>query len=222
MKVSKKELYLLLALVGVIVAVCAFQFGFKKINEKTAVLRTETETLESEVKYYMAIKDNIDTYQQGIEDSTTRIAGVLNEFPINVLPEDAFMLGRELEKNVPDTFVSSAAMGTNVNVYTATSHPVEPTTIPISYALYKSELSLSYTASYDGVKDIFDYIYDHTNRMAVDNISLSYDSTTGMLSATSLVNMYYVLGSDKQYSQQNLSGVGIGTDNIFGTIDTQK
>ena len=71
------------------------------------------------------------------------------------------------------------------------------------------------------MKDIFDYIYDHTNRMAVDNISLAYDINTGMLSATSMVNMYYVLGSDKQYSQQNLSGVGIGTDNIFGTIETK-
>ena len=34
MKVSKKEIYLLLALLGVGIAVCAWQFGFKKINEK--------------------------------------------------------------------------------------------------------------------------------------------------------------------------------------------
>ena len=158
MKVSKKELYLLLALVGVIVAVCAWQFGFKKITEKTDVLLAETEVLESEVRHYMAIKDNIEVYQQGIEESTTKIAGVLNEFPVNVLSEDAFMLGRELEKNVSDTFVSSLSMGTNVNVYTATSHPVEPTTIPVSYALYKTDLSLAYTTTYSGVKDIFDYI----------------------------------------------------------------
>ena len=34
MKVGKKELYLLLALLGIGIAICAWQFGFKKINVK--------------------------------------------------------------------------------------------------------------------------------------------------------------------------------------------
>ena len=56
MKVGKKELYLLLALLGVGIAVLAWQFGFNKLNVKTEALRVETEALQSEITKYTAVK----------------------------------------------------------------------------------------------------------------------------------------------------------------------
>lgn len=218
MKVSKKEIYLLLALVGIAIAFCAWQFGFKKINADTEVLRTDTATLQKEIDKYSAIKNNIELYQKGIEDASNSIAAVLNEFPADILPEDMIMFGRELEKNDISTVVSGVNFGTNSNVFNATSHPIESTSVPVSYSLYQNPTTLSYTTSYDGFKDMVDYIYGHKNRMSIDTFSLSYDATSGLLSGSSIVNMYYVTGTDKEYTQQNLSGVGIGTDNIFGTI----
>lgn len=219
MKVSKKELYLLLALLGIGIAVCAWQFGFKRINEDTAELQADTEVLQNQIKQYSAVKDNIELYQKGIEDASNKIAGILREFPVDVLPEDAIMLGREFEKSNDDTYITSVATGTASNVFIATSHPVEETTVPISYSLFKNTNAIAYSTSYSGLKDMFEHVYDHNNRMSIDNFSVSYDPETGILMGTTTVDMYYVTGTDKQYTQQNLSGVSVGTDNIFGTLE---
>lgn len=217
MKVSKKELYLLLALLGIGIAVCAWQFGFKKINEKVDTLRAETEVLQLEIDKYTAVKDNIALYTTGIETATNDIATVLHKFPVTVMEEDMIMLGRSLEKSTDDTFVSSITFGGASNVYIATSKPVEATTVPISYSLYNNSVLVSFQTSYEGMKEIMDYINENKDRMSVSSFTAAYDSNTGLVSGTTSVNMYSVVGTDKEYVQQNLSGVGLGTNNIFGT-----
>ncbi len=219
MKVGKKEIYLLLALLGIGIAVCAWQFGFNKINAKTEGLRAETEVLQSEITKYTAVKDNIALYTTGIENATNSIADVLHKFPVAILEEDMIMLGREFEKKIDNTYVSNVTFGGASNIYVATSRPVEPTNVPLSYSLYNNNILVSYETSYKGFKEMMDYINDNKDRMSVSNFNLSYDEETGMVTGTTSINMYSVTGTDKQYTQQNLSGVGIGTDNIFGTIE---
>lgn len=219
MKISKKEIYLLLALLGVGIAVCAWQFGFKKINEKTDALTAETDVLKVEISKYTAVKDNIELYNTGIEDATNHIADVLYDFPAMVMEEDMIMFGRSLEKSIDDTTVSTVSFGAPSNVYVVTSHPVEASTVPISYSLYNNAITVSYQTSYEGFKEIVDYIRSNKNRMTMENFSLAYDEATGLLTASTAVNMYSVTGTDKEYTQQNLSGVGLGLDNIFGTIE---
>lgn len=219
MKVGKKELYLLLALLGVGIAVLAWQFGFNKLNVKTEALRVETEALQSEITKYTAVKDNIALYTTGIENATNSIADVLHKFPVAILEEDMIMLGRQLEKKIDGTYVSNVSFGGASNIYVATSRPVEPTSVPLSYSLYNNNINISYETSYKGFKEIMDYINENKDRMSVNNFSLSYDTETGLVAGTTSINMYSVTGTDKQYTQQNLSGVGLGTDNIFGTLD---
>ena len=219
MKVGKKELYLLLALLGVGIAVLAWQFGFNKLNVKTEALRVETEALQSEITKYTAVKDNIALYTTGIENATNSIADVLHKFPVAILEEDMIMLGRQLEKKIDGTYVSNVTFGGASNIYVATSRPVEPTSVPLSYSLYNNNINISYETSYKGFKEIMDYINENKDRMSVNNFSLSYDTETGLVAGTTSINMYSVTGTDKQYTQQNLSGVGLGTDNIFGTLD---
>ncbi len=219
MKVSKKELWLLLAILGIGIAVCAWQFGFKKINEKVDALRTETEALQKDIAQYTAVKDNIGVYQKGIEDANKKIADVLEVFPAAILAEDDIMLGREFEKNDKNVYVSSVSIEDSATVFTAASQPVEPTTAPVAYVLNKQKNSYTFTVDYDGFKDMVDYTFNHKNRMSIDEFALSYDGDTGLLAGTMNVNMYYVTGADKQYTPQNLSSVLVGSDNIFGTVD---
>ena len=218
MKVSKKELYLLLALLGIGIAVCAWQFGFKKINAKTEVLSAEAEVLHGEIRKYTAVKDNIDIYTVGIETATNDIAEVLYKFPVTILEEDMIMLGRELEKKADSTYVSNITFGSASNVFIATSRPAVATTVPISYSLYNNRILLSFQTSYEGLKEIVDYINENKKRMSISDYSVAYDEHTGLVTGSVSVNMYSVAGTDKEYTQQNLSGVSIGTDNVFGTL----
>ena len=53
--------------------------------------------------------------------------------------------------------------------------------------------------------------------VALESFSVAYDEKTGLLSGATNVNFYSILGSDKEYKEQNISGVQMGTNNIFGT-----
>ena len=77
-----------------------------------------------------------------------------------------------------------------------------------------------YGSDINTFKEMLDYVNGHANRMSLESFSLSYDTATGLLSGSSAINMYCVTGTDKAYVEQNLSGVKLGTDNIFGTIRT--
>ena len=56
--------------------------------------------------------------------------------------------------------------------------------------------------------------------MSINNLTVSYDESTGLLSGTTVVDMYCIPGQPgKEYVQPNFSSVLLGSDNIFGSIE---
>ena len=55
--------------------------------------------------------------------------------------------------------------------------------------------------------------------MTLDNVNASYDTSTGNLTGTIIVNMFSMTGTDNSYSEPDAGDVAYGTDNIFGTIE---
>ena len=62
MKISKKEVNLLLGLLGVIIAICGYYFGFIKINEKTEALVSQNNIMESDIRKYESWLDDQEFY----------------------------------------------------------------------------------------------------------------------------------------------------------------
>lgn len=90
-------------------------------------------------------------------------------------------------------------------------------TSPLS--LKNRKVTINYTVSYEGLKRSVKNINMQTNRMTIDNVTVAYDETTGLLQGMTTVNMYCVWGqADKEYVAPDFSSVLLGTDNIFGTI----
>ena len=63
------------------------------------------------------------------------------------------------------------------------------------------------------------YVADQSGRMTLDNVNASYDTSTGNLTGTIIVNMFSMTGTDNSYSEPDAGDVAYGTDNIFGTIE---
>lgn len=219
MKISKKETYMLLMFFGVMIVFLSFWFGFRQISAKTEVLSTEADVVEAEVKKYSLIKDNISVYQQGIQDATEKVNEVVGKIPSDVLPEDAVMFARGLEKDNKNTFVGSVSVSDKESVTSVTSNPIEATSMPITYYLNKTQVTIAHSNSYSGLKDLIEYVSDSKNRMSINTIMVSYDEESGMLSGTTVVDFYSIQGTGKEYVPQSVNGVGIGTKNIFGTIE---
>lgn len=87
------------------------------------------------------------------------------------------------------------------------------------YGLKSRKVTMTYEISYEALKRSVKNICLQTDRMVIDNMTVVYDESTGLLHGTTAVNMYCVPNQEgKEYVQPNFSSVLLGTDNIFGTI----
>ena len=73
-------------------------------------------------------------------------------------------------------------------------------------------------ASDKQIKKALDWISKNNEHMSTTNISLTYDSSTGKLSGTITVNYFAMNGNGVPYEEPDISGILIGSKNIFGTV----
>lgn len=97
MKVSKRDVLLLLGLVGILAAVCSYFFVWQPTMEKTKALTEENKQLEERIADLQEKSDNKETY----EGETARIKREMEEiyqlFPVDVREENAIVLALNQE-----------------------------------------------------------------------------------------------------------------------------
>ena len=85
--------------------------------------------------------------------------------------------------------------------------------------LYRTQITMQFNGTYAGLKEAVTYLAEQNGRMTLDNINASYDTSTGNLTGTIVVNMFSMTGTDNSYAEPDAGQVAYGTDNIFGTIE---
>ncbi len=93
------------------------------------------------------------------------------------------------------------------------------TSVPV---LYRTQDSMQFTGTYASLKDMVEYLADQSGRMTLDNVSASFDSSTGNLTGSITVNLFSMAGTGKTYTEPDAGSVAYGTNNIFGTIEKSK
>ncbi len=91
-----------------------------------------------------------------------------------------------------------------------------------SPVLYRTQDTLQFTGTYASLKDMVEYLADQSGRMTLDSVNASFDSTTGNLTGSIVINLFSMAGTGQTYTEPDAGSVSYGTDNIFGTIETKK
>ncbi len=229
---KKSEINLLLGFFGVLIAFCAYQFVYKKMEVKTAELENKSAQLVTEIAVLESWLPDEEFYVSETERMHDEITSIVNEFPSNVLPEDDMKLAYQMDNRVSQekyVFIKNMSFTDPGMAYTTTYDTsgadvstVNPITIdPIYpvYTLYQAPVSLGIECSYSGIKEMIQNIYDKTERKSIDSITLTYDNTTGRLTGSLAMTSYYLFGTDKIYKEPDLYKINKGTDNIFGTME---
>lgn len=121
---------------------------------------------------------------------------------------------------------STAATGTTTNGTTTGGTAADGTTTDGTASsesqnnlrfLYVMTVNLDYSVTYDGFKSIIDFIQTNSDKRNVESISLSYDSESGNLLGTMVVNLFELNGTDKQYQAPYIPSMPQGNTNPFGT-----
>ena len=85
--------------------------------------------------------------------------------------------------------------------------------------LYRTQDTLEFTGTYANLKDVVAYLAEQTGRLTVDNMNASYDTSTGYLTGSIVVNMFSMTGTGNTYTEPDAGQVAYGTSNLFGTFE---
>ena len=239
MKIGKKELSLLLVVLGIIFVVGAVLFG-NSLASKTETLTAENDTLSKEVEYLQDLKDHEQEYRDEADRMNMEMEDIKDQFPAGIRPETQVMYANGLESSYEilldgidmpgidlvtvDSGVTPEAQApatdTGLDEEGTTEVAPEQDTAALasaatSISLYKAPMKLSYHASYRGIKDVIRYISEDRDRKSIEGFTLSLDSTTGNLQGEIDVNMYALDGTGKEYEAPIVTGVTDGKTQII-------
>lgn len=247
MKTKKSDIQLLIALLGILIAVCAYFFVYKKYMEKSDAMDSRNAELSAEVTRLETLNVNKETYLENTVKMKNYIAEFETHFPADILPEDSIMTVKHLEDNTRTKVASLSFGGTSEVLYQvqtpvqeAVQNPAAPGTqaaasetaeaaassvvetdaaVYPDTKLYDVPVSISIECTYDDFKGLVRYIYAQNNRMSIRGVNISYNESQGKLSGNMTLDTYYLLGTDKAYVEPEIPNMKLGVDTIFGNME---
>lgn len=203
--IQKILLYVIGILMMLIVYVAVYQ-RTQLSNQDTKLRITQLETEESQLK---AMKDNQKKNLKEIEVMTKEIKGILKEFPANVKEEDAILYATEIEES--SQIKISDMTFTQRNLVFAGEKS--------EYSLYTTPVEYQFLSGYGDLKTMVDRFVSGEQVRNIQQITLTYDTETGLLRGTMLGNHYSVEGEQQKYQPKDNEQISIGNQNVFGTAN---
>lgn len=234
MKISDRDKKLLIYLCSGLLLLAGYYFGYVKYSEKKAVVQIEIDQLNKRYDDLKAKDAQRASYIAETEKNTSIINETAKLYPSQVtlegeiyftkLIEDATgvwirqVLYTPAEEILPlsgsETTPNDSATGEGTTGGEVTSGGAVPTTIKG----YKTVSTVSFDSDYNQFKNIINYINTYTSRKVIQQLSVAFDSSTGILTGTMAYNNYFIVGSTSTYTPYEIPSNGQGVTNIFGQM----
>lgn len=250
LKIGEREKNIILILIGIAIPLLVYYFVFVRLNEQKDTLVAENQTLAQEVAYLQELMDNKEFYLAETDRMNAEIEEIKAQFPSELHPEDQIYYAYNMENKYDvlataiDMPVAEAVAVAQPVVAEAQPEVVDDGTgleeegaenagesqaeqaAPVAsaattIALYRAPITFNFKLTYAAAKDwIKEILTDRENKKSIDNVTLSYDESTGNLTGSIMVNMFSLTGTDRVYEAPSIQGIGIGTDDLFKSSDT--
>ena len=220
-KGSDLKVFFVVFVLVILAAVLAYSYLYMpKVEERDALLR-ENHALETRLIELKNMAVNEQDFINGINDSKESIQQVLNNYSAGNTPEKSIMMINSLENQIgiklPSLNFSEPSIVTTVDMpMVSQNEEGKYVTSYYKVSLLQETLSTNYKCDYEQLKKLIDFVNDYPERMNIESITMAYDSTTGGLKGSLVLNLYAVTGTGKEYTAPDISGLSLGTGNIFG------
>lgn len=219
-KGSDLKVFFVVFILVILAAVLAYFYLYMpKVEERDALIRENYE-LESRLIELKNMAVDEDVFVKGINDSRDSIQQVLNNYSAGNTPEKSIMMINSLEKQIgiklPTLSFSEPRTVTTVDMPMISQDEAgKYVTSYYKVSLLQETLSTNYECDYEQLKKLIDFVNDYPERMNIESITMAYDSTTGGLKGSLVLNLYAVTGTGKEYTAPDISGLSMGVGNIF-------
>lgn len=242
MSVSKRDLQLLLAAVGILSVVAVFFLVFKPYKEKTDALKIENDNLSMQVAQLEELQEHEETYITETAEYEQKIKEIYMMFPSNVQEEDAISEGMDIER-AAHVVNGAIEYSPAESAYTPLAETIDQMPAPespissldsseevaedvedeeevvSSLALMKQPVKYDFVCDLDKFMRAADYVSKLDNRDVITGVKLVYDASSGLLAGQLAVNKYYISGLNKEYNPASFGNVPTGSLNLFSTLE---
>lgn len=217
---NRKDVQLLLIVLGVLLAVMSWQFIYNPNIEEAEALAAENETLQATVTELETLEANRETYVTETENMKNEALDVIDKFPAAFLMEDEIMYLYNMEGVVQNQVViPNIGFGAQNEVpYAGTLTVGEYQLQDEGIKMMTAQDNITFTTTYTGLKNVIHYVYEIPGRKSISSVSLTAGAD-GYLSGTMSVDFYALFGTEKLYTPIDIMGVPLGKGNIFGVLD---
>lgn len=115
MKVKKSEIQLLIAVLGILLAVVTYFLVYAKFNDLADSMESQNMSLRSQVSTLEVLDQRKADYLAATEKMQSYITNFESRFPVDILPEDSIMMVKNME-DATRTKVANISFGTEAEV----------------------------------------------------------------------------------------------------------
>ncbi|MCI5621907.1 MAG: hypothetical protein MR355_10175 [Lachnospiraceae bacterium] len=205
---------LLLVVGGLLLVFLAYQLGYRKFNAKIEDVNTQITALSEEINSLLVIQQDEEDYTLRTSTMKDEIDQMLADIEVQVPPQDRVMFAVAMESGTDEIEIKNVSAGPDVLLYTMNAAGTNPT--DGGKALYNTVTSLTSHTTYAGLKDALQALLDSNDKVSISEASFARDKERGGITGSIAVNMFYLIGSDREYTPYPISGVPTGNENAFG------
>lgn len=210
---NNRDKKLLLAAGGILVLVLIFFRVFQPGMEEIEAMNRNNADLQERVSQLERLEANKEKMQEKTAEMEAEIKSILSVFPSDVREETAIVYANDLE-NQSRMEISAVGTGAPNLLYVAGEGQEGEA------SLYGRPVSYTFTSSYQEFKKAVQTIQQNPDKQNVENLTLSFDSSTGKLVGSMQTNFYAVSGTKKEYTAPETGNVRLGTTDIFGAVSS--
>ena len=222
MKLSDRDLKLLVLLLLVAVIVCPIFFIIRPFNEKIDGANQHIKQLKEREEFLAKLDANRAFYNSSIELLANERTKIIQDYAEGLIDENNvfFLAKAEDDLNVAMTTLNFAyAEPTKIS-----EDYVNPETGELVEGLTANTLisTVEYICEYQNMKDLLKFVMDRDDRMVITSISADQDGETGLIKGVFVLNQYAVSGEGRSLAPASAENIPYGVENIFGKIEAEE
>lgn len=245
--ISDSDKRLLLIFFAVLIFAGAYFFIFSPNMKKAAEIAADNDSDKAAVEQLQMMEAQLPAIKEQIIDLKEKQEAIIERYPSDLttekiiwvlqdiqthndfqVTEASFLMNNQLgavETESVDAATDESADAASTDTSTETVEASEDSTGQAEAAVeasdtpagYYATVSISYEASYKGLKDMIAYVNAYPDRITITQSDSQFDKETGKLVGSMILNMYYITNSGKDYVKPDFGSSTKGVENIFGS-----
>lgn len=229
-KLTSKQIFTFVALMGVIILVLVYVFVYKKFTALAEQTRLSNEALQARVNDLKVYYDNEPSYLKDMEEMTPQIDEILAKYPADIREEDLIMHAVITQEVTPVKYSSinfaNKSTFSTVDAATVQNAGLDKYQQEISF----NEFGVTYPTdlTYLGLKNLVQVIFDSEYNIGINSISYVTGGEGGTeelengLTGSMQLTFYSATGTGKEYVLPDITPYEAGLSNIFGLENEEE